>query len=610
MCGITGFVSTQYREHDLECMTDALRHRGPDAKGYFYQEKQGIGLGHRRLSILDLSENANQPFHSQAGQFVTVYNGELYNYREIAQQYGLNLRTSSDTEVIIERFTKDGEKSLEDFNGMFAFAVWDKIDEKLYLIRDRVGIKPLFYYFDGRNFAFASEIKALLQLPIDKSLNKEALVNFLYLGYFPQEQSIFKHIKKLPAGSVGIFHKSSFSIKSYWSLSSKIEETLLKDEKIAKAQLKKRLIDSIKGQVLSDVPLGTFLSGGIDSSTVTALAQHLSDKPVKTFSIGFKDAKFNEAHHARAVADYLKTDHHEFMLSEKDALDKVQNLLDIYDEPFGDSSAIPTLLVSEMARKYVTVTLSGDGGDELFQGYGTYTWAKRLDNPLIKTLRYPLSIALKISGNERLKRRSEVFSYSNKERMKSHIFSQEQYLFSEKTLDSLLINKAKADFEETTPYTNRPLSKSEEQAFFDFQNYLKDDLLVKVDRASMYYGLETRVPLLDHKIVEFAFNLDENLKYKQGESKYLLKQVLYDYVPASYFKRPKQGFSIPLGKWLKTDLRYLIEEHLSEESVRQNNICRYDRVKELKEAYFKGEDYLYNRLWVLVLLHKWLNENT
>jgi asparagine synthase (glutamine-hydrolysing) len=610
MCGIAGFVSTQYKETDLKNMTHALRHRGPDAAGFYFDEKKGIGLGHRRLSIIDLSENANQPFFSHNTRYIAVYNGEIYNYKEVAQKELLSLKTQSDTEVFVENFNKKGAQSVEDFSGMFAFAVWDTVEEKLYLSRDRVGIKPLFYYFDGKNLAFASEIKALLQLPIDKTLNSEALANYLYLGYFPQEESVFKHIKKLPAGSVGVFHKGSFSIKSYWSLASEIKETTIKDEKTAKEQLKNLLIDSVKGQLLSDVPLGTFLSGGIDSSTVTAIAQHLSVQPIKTFSIGFKEAKFNEAQHARAVAKHLKTDHHEFILSEKQALDKVQNLLEIYDEPFGDSSAIPTLLVSEMARKHVTVTLSGDGGDELFSGYGSYIWAKRLDNPFVKAFRHPLSIALKMTGNQRLKRRSEVFNYTNPERVKSHIFSQEQYLFSETELDKLLVKPASLSFEEATPPTNRPLSKSEAQAFFDFENYLKDDLLVKIDRASMCFGLETRVPILDHKVVEFAFNLDEKLKHKNGEAKYLLKQVLYDFVPASYFNRPKQGFSIPLVQWLKTDLRYLIEEHLSEESVRKNRICHYEAVKVLKQAYFQGQDYFYNKLWVLALLHKWLNENT
>jgi asparagine synthase (glutamine-hydrolysing) len=448
-------------------------------------------------------------------------------------------------------------------------------------------------------------------LPIDKSLNKEAIANYLYLGFFPQEQSIFKHIKKLPAGSVGVFHKGSFSIKSYWSLASTIVATSIKDEKTAKSRLKELLVESVKGQMLSDVPLGTFLSGGIDSSVVTALAQQLSPKPIKTFSIGFKETKFNEAPYARSVAHYLKTDHHEFILSKEDALEKVDKLLDVYDEPLNDGSAIATMLVSEMARKYVTVTLSGDGGDELFMGYDTGIWAKRLDNPFLKTFRHPLSIALKLTGNKRLHNGSKFLDYTNTARIKSHVFSQYQYMFSEHALNDILEeSRGNLDFDEKTPKTSRQLSKKEEQAFFDFKNYLKDGLLVKVDRASMFYGLETRVPLLDHHIVDFAFNLDETLKYKNGVSKYLLKQVLYDFVPASFFDRPKQGFSIPIEYWLKTDLWYLVEQHLSEESVRSHNICRFEVVESLKKGYLEGTHYDFKRLWGLMLLHKWLNDNS
>ena len=615
MCGITGFVSKQYKDTDLKSMTNALRHRGPDAEGFFYKEKEGIGLGHRRLSILDLSENANQPFFSQNARYAIVYNGEIYNYKEIAQKEYLTLKTASDTEVIIERFSKKGEQSLKDFNGMFAFALWDTVEKKLYLTRDRVGIKPLYYYWDGQNFAFASEIKALLHLPIDKSLNYTAISNYLYLGFFPQEQSIFKHIKKFPAGCIGTLHKNNFSIKPYWTLESTITQDTIKNEEQAKQQLKKLLIESVEGQMISDVPLGTFLSGGIDSSLVTAVAQHLSTQPVKTFSIGFstgsptdKEAKFNEAPYARSVAQYLKTDHHEFILSKDDALDKIQYLLEVYDEPLNDSSAVATMFVSEMARKHVTVTLSGDGGDELFMGYNTHTWAKRLDNVFLKAFRHPLSIALKLTGNERLKNSSEVLDYSNTARLKSHVFSHYQYMFSEKALNSILLECKGIDFDESLAETKRQLSKKEEQAFFDFSHYLKDDLLVKVDRASMFYGLETRVPLLDHKIVEFAFNLDESLKYKKGAAKYLLKEVLYDFIPASYFDRPKQGFNIPLNEWLKTDLRYLIEDYLSEDCVRTLNICHYEAIQKLKEDYFKGNNYAFKRLWGLILLHKWLSE--
>jgi asparagine synthase (glutamine-hydrolysing) len=362
--------------------------------------------------------------------------------------------------------------------------------------------------------------------------------------------------------------------------------------------------------MISDVPFGTFLSGGIDSSTVTAIAQNISNQPIKTFSIGFKEAKFNESEHAKKVSDYLQTDHHEFIVTENDALGMVDKMLSAYGEPYADTSAIPTMLVSKLARKHVTMTLSGDGGDELFLGYGMYDWAKRLNNPLVKLMRQPIALVLSQMGN-RYKRASGVFNYKSNKRIKSHIFSQEQYFFGEEELDELLQPEYRQHilFDEDFTHLKRNLSAQEEQSLFDIKHYLKDDLLVKVDVASMQFSLEARTPFLDYRIVEFALNLSEDLKKKNGTTKYLLKEVLYDFVPKKLFNRPKWGFSIPLAKWLKNDLHYLIEKYLSEEMVAKNAIADFEKVRSLVNRFEKGEDFLYNRLWVLIVLHKWMEDS-
>ena len=372
--------------------------------------------------------------------------------------------------------------------------------------------------------------------------------------------------------------------------------------KNAKDKLNHLLTESVKRRMISDVPLGTFLSGGIDSSLITAIAQKLSPTPIKTFSIGFKESKFNESIYAQKVAETLKTDHHEFMVSENDVLNLVDTFFNTYDEPYADSSGFPTLLVSQLAKQKVSVILSGDGGDELFLGYGMYNWATRLNKPLIQTFRKPIAFGLSKLDN-RYKRISNLFQYQNKSKLKSHIFSQEQYYFSEKEISNILNDTERVFFDESI-HSKRKLTASESQSIFDIKNYLKDDLLVKVDRASMQSALEVRVPILDHTIVEFALNLNVNLKTKGNEHKYILKQVLYDYLPKELFDRPKWGFSIPLEKWLKTDLNYLLKQYTNKTIIEKYNILDYKQVKDLEFKYLSGQSYLYNRLWLIVILHK------
>ncbi len=614
MCGISGFYSsaTIFSNDDLIRMTDAMTHRGPDASGYFYEGF--IGLGHRRLSIIDLSAAANLPMFSQDNNFAIVFNGEIYNFQEIKKELlavkSIHFKTSSDTEVVLEAFIHRGVDFVQQLNGMFAIAIFDKNSKNLYLFRDRIGIKPIYYYWDGQNFAFASELKSLVKIePIRKNiqLNYTAVNEFLHLGYIPEPHSIYDKIYKFPAGSYAIVNSSGIAFHEYWNIESKINSDRVTDEEEAKARLKELLTSSVKYRMICDVPFGTFLSGGIDSSLVTAIAQSLSSEPVKTFSIGFEESQFNERKYARAVADHLGTNHHEMVVTEKDAMALIPELTDVYDEPYADSSAIPTMIVSRLARKFVTMTLSGDGGDELFLGYGAYKWANRLNNPLLKVFHKPVHSCFSRLGN-RFQRVGYLFDYTDFSKIKSHIFSQENLLFAAQEISALLHPDLRRELMLKDDFGHLPLTPAEAQSLFDLHYYLKDDLLVKVDRATMKYSLETRVPILDYRIVEFAYNLPEKLKLKGDIQKYLLKEVLYDYIPASYFDRPKWGFSIPLRKWLMTDLKYLVDENLSEEKIRKHNLMEYKPIAELKERFFnKNQDFLNTRLWQLVVLNNFLD---
>lgn len=617
MCGIAGYYTLDgsLGKQQLKAMTDRMEHRGPDADGFFTDER--VGLGHRRLSIIDLREVANQPMFSHDNRYVILYNGEVYNFRELSSQVRVNndnffYKTTSDTEVIIEAFCKWGVDFVHRLNGMFAFAIYDTVDHHLFVYRDRIGIKPLYYYWDGTNFMFASELKALLAVPSVKgrlTLNHTAINEFLHLGYIPAPHSIYNEIKKFPAGHKLHISKDIFNMEPYWTLEDKIDFDEFGNYNEARKKLKYLIETSVQYRMISDVPFGTFLSGGIDSSLVTAVAQSISEKPVKTFSIGFKEPKFNECEYAAAVAKHLGTEHHEFMVSAKEAQDQMTSIFSTYDEPFADPSAIPTMLVSKLAKKHVTMTLSGDGGDELFLGYGAHRWAARFEEPMFQYFRKPMKWAFS-KMNARYQRVSRLLDVKDPKSQKSHIFSQEQYMFSRSELIGLLRPEFQQSFEldENYEHLRRPLQSMEAQAFFDLKYYLPDDLLVKVDRASMKYSLETRVPLLDYRIIEFALNLPQNFKYRNGTSKFILKSILYDYVPKSYFERPKWGFSIPLTDWLKGDMRYLVDDYLSEKCVNDCGVLNYDMVKDVIKRWEGKETYLYNRIWVMIILQKWLSE--
>lgn len=614
MCGIAGYYSFNgnFPEFELKQMSDSIAHRGPDADGFYNDDI--CGLAHKRLSIIDLSASANQPMFSHSGKFVVVFNGEIYNYKEIASELNISFKTTSDTEVILEAFEKWGVDFVNKLNGMFAIAIYDKIEKCLFLFRDRIGIKPIYYFWNNNDFIFSSELKAITsirRIKNDLSINKTAVNEFFNLGYIPEPHSIYNNISKFPSGSYAIIDNKGLKIEPYWDLNSKINSKTLNHYDEVKAELKALMESSVKYRLISDVPYGTFLSGGIDSSLVTAIASRVSSEKLNTFTIRFDDSKYNEADFAKKIAEYLGTNHHEFTVTYNDAKNLVEEITSVYDEPYADSSAIPTMLVSKLARKYVTMTLSGDGGDELFHGYGAYNWANRLNNPLVSTFRKPISSVMSLM-NDKYKRAGKVFDYKELSSIKSHIFSQEQYFFSNLELSELLAKEYREEVSYNENFENlkRKLTPSESQALFDIHYYLKDDLLVKVDRASMKYSLETRVPFLDYRIVEFAANVSPELKINNGIQKYIAKELLYDYIPKEYFDRPKWGFAIPLKNWLKDDLRYLIEDELSDKRISEDGIFNLKYIQKLKSDFFDGQNHLYNRLWACIVFNKWLHNES
>jgi asparagine synthase (glutamine-hydrolysing) len=635
MCGIAGFLSYKsvFHEEQLRTMTKKLIHRGPDAEGYYYD---GIcGLGHRRLSIIDLSANANQPMYSSNERYVIVYNGEVYNFKEISTlllqvpgNKDFQFRTSSDTEVILEAFLQFGIDFVHHLNGMFAIAIYDSVQKELFLFRDRLGIKPLFYFWDGSNIAFASEIKSIESISeISLKINKNSIAEFLHLGFIPAPNTIYESIYKLNPGCYIKIDRNGLTKVKYWNLSEKLNSQVIKNKEEALVKLSDLLMSSVQYQLRSDVPYGVFLSGGIDSSLITTYATILSNVKINTFSIGFLESNVNEAVYAKAVASHLGTNHHEFIISHREVIDSIESGFEAYDEPNADSSIIPTLLVSKLAKEHVTVALSGEGGDELFLGYGSYQWARRLSSPLYKMLKKPAAGILKHMSS-RYQRIGKMIDTSTSYNLRGHIFSQEQYFFSNKEISNLAFPPSSypgylEEFIENEisilkpateiligPSNNfRLLNAMEQQALFDIRYYLPDDLLTKVDRASMHYSLETRVPYLDHRVLEFALNISPDLKFRDNTPKYILKEILYQYVPKQLFDRPKQGFSIPLNKLLKHELKYLIDDYLHPDLIKKTGFVKAEEVKIIIDNFLSGNNYLFNRLWLLIVLHKWAKDH-
>lgn len=649
MCGVVGFLKTNGLdaascETAIRNMADRLVHRGPDDAGVWIDGHAGIALGHCRLSIQDLSPAGHQPMVSRNERYVIVFNGEIYNHLELRKRLDLagSWRGHSDTETLLSGFMTWGiKKTIEQVVGMFAIAVWDRDEHDLILIRDRIGEKPLYYGWAKDCFYFASELKALKAHPaFGAKISQHALLMYLRYGYVPSPHSIYEDIFKLPPGTlIRIPTRQAESVvrpapTPYWSLLEVAQAGLANpfsgSDDEAVAELERILSQSVSRQMISDVPIGAFLSGGIDSSTVVALMQANSDLPVKTFSIGFHESGYDEAGYARAVARHLGTDHTELYVSERDAMDVIPRLPDMYDEPFGDSSQIPTFLVSQMARRHVTVSLSGDGGDELFGGYTRYD---RVQRDWVKIQRLPkffreilgdtiLTLPLDM-GNTILapflggKNRPLPAEQAKMLALLMKAKSPEQFYqtkiahwkIPEEVLHNKWVSKNKKQnlTEKSFSLVNGELQ--DRMMFVDTLEYLPGDILVKLDRAAMSVSLETRVPLLDHCVVEFAWSLPLHMKIRAGQRKWLLRQVLNKYVPEKMFDRPKSGFAVPIDRLIRGPLRDWAENLLDEEKIKSDGYFNPKTVRQLWKEYLNGRYLLHGRLWSLLMFQSWLMNN-
>jgi len=635
MCGIVGFKSNRGFDRLQACLSEAMSrmsHRGPDDAGLFVDPKDGVGLGHRRLSVIDLSDAGRQPMVSNDGRVRIIYNGEVYNYQEIRrtlEKKGHGFRTETDTEVILNAYREWGMACLTRFVGMFALALWDRQIKTLFLARDRIGIKPLYYHHGARDFLFASELKALMAFKgFPKKIDPEAVRLFLHYQYVPAPRSIFQNTWKLLPGHYVAYDGENVTDRAYWTLPVVGATDRRWDEQDAVDELDRILGEAVACRLVSDVPLGALLSGGIDSSIVAALMQKASPRPVRTFSIGFREPTYDEAPWAAQVAEHLGTDHTEFYVTPRDALDLIPRLPEIYDEPFGDASAIPTSLVSRLARTQVTVALSGDGGDEQFAGYVRYwstlamaTGFRGLPGPVRTSMgrvleKLPVSWVEKcyMPWRNLLPQRFRVTNFPDKWQklvslMGRHrlqdLYRASVCYWSSDDLQSLCGQEAAASqFEETFGATEGwPILARLMRV--DQKTYLPDAMLTKVDRASMAYSLEVRVPLLDHRVVAFTAGIPDRLNYRNGKGKYLLRKLLARYVPEALFDRPKMGFGVPIDGWFRGELKELLLDYLSPERLKREGLFAPDAVEQKLKDHFDQRAYHQYRLWALLMWEMW-----
>jgi asparagine synthase (glutamine-hydrolysing) len=621
-----------------------MLHRGPDDAGVWSDAEAGVALGHRRLSIIDLSPLGHQPMLSACGRFVLSYNGEIYNFpalRSELEQAGDFFRGHSDTEVLLAAFARWGiVETCRRINGMFAFALWDRRQRELTLCRDRFGQKPLYYGWSGQSFLFGSELKALAAYPgFAPEIDQEAVTLYLRHGYVPTPRSIWAGIRKLPPGTLltlGDRDRQTHDLPvpiSYWSAqeaaSRGLEDGYRGTEAEATDQLEALLEDAVGQCMVSDVPLGAFLSGGVDSSIVVALMQAQSERPVRTFSIGFEQESFDESKHAAAVARHLGTDHTEMTVTHSDALAIIPDIPRIYDEPFADSSQIPTYLLSKLTREHVTVSLSGDGGDEVFGGYNRYLWGSHLARLITHS---PLSLrqfgcgvlravpiaawdVLATTFAPLLPDRLKVAQPGDKLHKLAGVAGAADARTAYLGLTSL--------WDDPSSLTGHPEPASTVLAAFDALpgagilsgmmvadavTYLPDDILVKVDRASMAVSLESRIPLLDHRVYEFAWRLPVHMKLRNGRGKHLLRQVLYRHVPQALIERPKMGFGVPIGDWLRGPLREWAENLLEEDRLRRQGLVDPVSIRRRWSEHLGGQRNWQHQLWAVLMLHAWLEE--
>jgi asparagine synthase (glutamine-hydrolysing) len=625
MCGIAGFldpradldVATATRR--AEVMADTLRHRGPDDAGAWTDVRAGVALSHRRLAIIDLSPAGHQPMTSASGRFIIVFNGEIYNHLELRRDLPaqLALRGSCDTEVLLEAIEAWGlERALARAHGMFAFALWDRERRELSLARDRLGEKPLYYGLadHGRSVLFASELKALRAHPgFAGGVDRSALAQFFRYGYVSGPHTIYSSVRKLPPGT-WLRIRSAADVEAtptaYWSFREVAEAPPMDvSDREATDLLEAELRRAVRAQMVADVPLGAFLSGGIDSSTVVALMQAQSSRPVRTFTVGYHEVGFDEAPHARAVAAHLGTEHTEVYVTPREAHEVIPRLATIYDEPFADSSQIPTFLIAQVARRHVTVSLSGDGGDELFAGYTRYAFARRLWRILgymPRPARRAASRALFLldTPHPRLRAARELIGEPDSD----HLYT--QLMSTWRVPGEVVAGVPEAPG--VMPLAPGDFARddlTERGQFADTLQYLPDDILVKVDRAAMAVSLESRVPLLDPGVVALAWRLPRSVKVRADEGKWILREVLARHVPRPLFERPKMGFSVPIGEWLRGPLRPWAEELLDEDRLRSEGYVEPGPIRQMWTAHCSGRVNAQYVLWITCMWQAWLESN-
>jgi len=657
VCGITGFIEPKReRSNDELCdlvtrMATTLQHRGPDDSGVWVDAAAGIALGHRRLSIIDLSPLGHQPMLSADGRYLIIFNGEIYNFRALREELeslGHKFRGHSDTEIMLAAFVQwPVQAALQRFNGMFAFALWDRHERNLYLARDRMGEKPMYYGWQGHTFLFGSELKALREHPSFRNeVNREALTLFLRYSYIPAPYSIYTGIHKLPAGTLLKLDCSQAQValpqpEAYWSLREAVQTgvaqasclqtgSLRYDVNETIVQFDELLREAVKLRMEADVPLGAFLSGGIDSSTIVALMQAQSSRPVKTFTMGFHESGYNEAEHAKAVAQYLGTEHTELYVTPEETRAVIPRLPMMYDEPFSDSSQIPTFLVAQLARRHVTVSLSGDGGDELFAGYKHYQAGQKIWSKikwLPASARQTVARAIQsipagawTTSFGWMKNTIAKYGRPGAVGDKMHKVAEVLAIAHEANFYQMLISHWKepeqiviggrepcAAFVDPQQQIALP-SFMHHMMYTDAAIYLPDDILVKVDRASMAVSLESRVPLLDHRVVEFVWRVPLAMKLREGKTKWLLRQVLYKYVPPALIEREKMGFGVPIHEWLRGPLREWAEALLDERRLQQEGFFHPQPIQQKWQEHQRGEHDWQYYLWDVLMFQAWLEE--
>lgn len=618
MCGIAGFIGNRSQKN-LDAMAAQIHHRGPDAQGVFLD--CGIGLAHARLSIIDLTSTGGQPMFNKGKTVAIIFNGEIYNFlvlKKELEKKGYVFSSTSDTEVILGCYEIYGEYCFEKFVGMFAIAIYDFKKNRLILARDRMGEKPLYWSKNNNVFIFASELGAIMDSGlIPKEIDLVSLNKYLLFDYVPTPATILKDVYKLEPGTYLIYENNKIIKKQFWKIPTEVSN-LSEDE--ALSNLDKLFSTSISGQLVSDAPLGVFLSGGIDSSTIAWYAQKHSDKPISTFSIGFKDAEFDESPYAREVATWLGTNHHERIISPEDALIMIDKISEVFTEPVADASVIPTLLLSQFTREHVTVSLGGDGGDELFAGYPTFQ-AEQIFYPYNFVPKFVKSFVKNIINLMPASDGNFSFIFNLKKFVSSNLETQEhrhgEWLgsFPEDERISLTVGTLRSIAQKANIFENIDTYKNEytqedrlnRLLYVYLRSYLMDEVLVKVDRASMYYALETRAPMLDYRIIEFVFSLPSRFKYRNFQTKSLLKKLMRGRLPDGILDRKKKGFGIPLAKWLKKELRPLCEELLNSEKLEHQGLFHVDYVSKLMQDHFNGTNDNRKQLWNLMVFQMWYN---